>query len=105
MFSHFEFSQKNSIEKNSRITFDNVLLTFFNEKVDFMQNITFSIHDHTQYFPHENHFLYRKEGVPKNWSSKNIFSESWSDRPPPIVLLRKRQKVSKFDLSVTRQKL
>ena len=61
-----------------------------------------------QYFVNENHIIYWKNDFQKFFDVKKMFSQQGEgvvNFTPPIVLLRKRQKVSKFYLSVFRQKL
>ena len=89
-------------------TIDNVIFKFFNKKSHFIKKVNFSIDNDLQYFPPKIHFLYWKNGFQKILEVKKKFSqqhEPLSSWPPPIVLLRKRQKVPKFDLWVFCQKL
>ena len=93
---------KKTIEKDSGITIDNVILKIFNEKKsDFIKKVNFSIDNDLQYFPPKNHFLYRKNDIQENLVVKKSFPSNMralANRPPPIVLLRKRQKVPNFYL-------
>ena len=80
---------------------------FQRKKVDFIKIINFSIDNESQYFASENHFLYWKNGFQKILEVKKVFLATWSRCAidSPIVLLRKRQKVPKFYLSVFWQKI
>ena len=76
---------------------------FSTKKSHFIKKVNFSIDNDLQYFPPKNLFLYWKNGFQKILEVKKKFSqqhESVSRSTPPIVLLRKRQKVSKCYLWV-----
>ena len=95
--------QKKTIEKDNELTIDNVIFKFFNKKSNFIKKVNFSIDNDLQYFSPKNHFLYWKNGFQKILEVKKKFSqqhESVVKLTPPIVLLRKRQKVPKFYLLV-----
>ena len=91
------------------ITIDNVIFKFFNKKSHFIKKVNFSIDNDIQYFPPKNLFLYWKNGFQKILEvKKKVFPATWERGqvdPPPIVLLRKRQKVPKFYLWVFWKKL
>ena len=101
---------KKTIEKDSGITIDNVILKFFNEKKsDFIKKVNFSIDNDFQYFPPKNHFLYRKNDIQENLVVKKNFSQQCQAvgrfTPPPTLLLRTSQTLPKFYLWVLRRKL
>ena len=73
-----------------------------------MEKFIFTIDNESQYFVSENRVIYWKNDFQKFFDVEKMFSqqgEGVSNFTPPIVLLRKRQKVSKFYLLVFRQKL
>ena len=100
---------KKTIEKDSGITIDNVILKFFNEKkVILSKKSIFRLIMTSNIFHLKIIFYIEKMISKKIWSSKKSFLSNvkpLADRPPPTVLLRTRQKVPKFYLWVLRRKL
>ena len=99
---------KKSIDKNSRFTIDNVNLTFFNEKKLILSKKSLFRLIMTPNILHLKIMFYIEKTVSKKfWRSKKVFPATWSRCAidPPIVLLRKRQKVPNFYLSVFWQKI
>ena len=73
-----------------------------------MEKFIFTIDNESQYFVSENRVMYRENDFQKFFDVKKMFSQQGEgvvNFTPPIVLLRKRQKMSKFYLLVFRQKL
>ena len=90
---------KKTIEKDSGITIDNVILKFFNEKSDFIKKVNFSIDNDLQYFPPKNHFLYRKNDIQENLVVKKIFSQQCRavvNFTPPHSVAEKSSKSAKI---------
>ena len=101
---------RKTIEKDSGITIDNVILKFFNEKkVILSKKSIFRLIMTSNIFHLKIIFYIEKMISKKIWSSKKSFPsnvEPWSTLPPtPIVLLRNRQKVPKLYLWVLWRKL
>ena len=100
---------KKTIEKDSGITIDNVILKFFNEKkVILSKKSIFRLIMTSNIFHLKIIFYIEKMISKKIWSSKKSFPSNvkpWLDLPPHTVLLRTRQKVPKFYLWVLRRKL
>jgi len=74
-----------------------------------MEKFIFTIDNESQYFVSENRVIYWKNDFQKFFDVEKMFSQQGEGvsnfTPPPIVLLRKRQKVSKMYIWVFRQKL
>ena len=72
-----------------------------------MEKFIFTIDNESQYFVSENHIIYWKNDFQKFFDVKKMFSQQGEgvvNFTPHIMLLRKRQKVSKFYILVFRQK-
>ena len=107
-FRFFNFCTKSHLQNPHRYDFE-----FFCKKSRFLHTleiINFSWDNHVIYRK-KNHFFFRfSTHFPNSWQVEIslfsiIFTIVQTPTPPPLVLLRKRQKVSKFYLWVFRQKL